>query len=84
MASGPSMSNTVNELVEKIMLFIIPNAATDAASSTPDIAIIIVGIPLATPYPFDLKRKRQGTITAGETAAITEPEKCVYINKYNS
>lgn len=73
MESGPSIISAVKELVENIMLFIMPKAATDAASSTPDIAIIIVGIPFATPYPFDLNRKRHGTITAGETAAITEP-----------
>lgn len=45
---------------------------TEAASSIPATAMINVGIPLATPYPFDRRRKRQGTTTAGDTAAIID------------
>lgn len=47
-----------------------PNAATEAASSIPETAMTIVGIPLATPYPLVLNRKRHGTTTAGDTAPI--------------
>lgn len=55
-------------------LLIIPKPATDAASQIPDTAIMSVGIPLATPYPFVRKRKRHGTTTAGDTAAVTDPK----------
>lgn len=53
---------------------IIPNAATDTASSIPETAIMSVGMPLATPYPFILSLKRHETTTAGDTAATTEPK----------
>ena len=39
----------------------------------PATAMIKVGIPLATPYPLVLSLKRHGTTTAGDTAAIMEP-----------
>lgn len=48
-------------------------------SSIPATAIIKVGIPLATPYPFVLSLKRQGTTTAGDTAAIIDPNKSAHI-----
>lgn len=32
-------------------------------------------MPFATPYPLVRNRKRQGTITAGETAATIDPSK---------
>lgn len=63
------------ELLENMILFTIPKTATETASSMPAMAIINVGMPLATPYPFVRSRKRHGTTTAGETAAPTDPEK---------
>lgn len=42
-------------------------------SSTEAAAITRVGIPLATPHPFSCKARRQGTTTAGLTAAKTKP-----------
>lgn len=62
-----------SEEFEKIILFIIPKPATEAAPSIPAIAIIRVGIPFETPYPLDFRSNRQGIITAGETAAIMNP-----------
>lgn len=58
-----------------MILLIIPNIATLAASSIPATANTRVGIPFATPYPLDLNLKRHGTTTAGETAAIIDPSK---------
>lgn len=43
------MISVVTDAVENMILLIIPKPATDAASSIPDMAIIMVGIPLATP-----------------------------------
>lgn len=57
-----------------------PNMATDAASSMPDIDTISVGMPLATPYPFVRKRNKHGTITAGLTAAIIDPNAKAHVH----
>jgi hypothetical protein len=50
----------------------IPKMATDAASSMPDTAMMSVGMPFATPYPFCRSLKRHDTTTAGDTAAMTD------------
>ena len=50
----------------------IPKRATDIASSMPDTAMMRVGIPFATPYPFCRSLKRHDTTTAGDTAAMTD------------
>lgn len=44
----------MREPEENIADSIMPNKATDRASSIPAMAMIRVGMPLATPYPFDL------------------------------
>lgn len=72
--NGPSIIRLVRELLENIMLLTIPKKATDIASSIPDIAMISVGIPFATPYPFVRSLNKHGTTTAGDTAAKTDPE----------
>lgn len=63
------MFQLVHLRVPNIMLVPTPKAMTEAASSIPATAMINVGIPLATPYPFDLNRNRDGTTMAGDTAA---------------
>jgi hypothetical protein len=55
-----------------MILCMMPKMATDAASSMPDTAMISVGIPFATPYPFFRSLNRQDTTTAGDTAAMTD------------
>jgi hypothetical protein len=55
-----------------MILWMIPKAATDIASSMPDTAMMSVGMPFATPYPFFRSLKRHDTTTAGDTAAMTD------------
>jgi len=50
----------------------IPKMATDIASSMLDAAMMRVGMPFATPYPFCRSLKRHDTTTAGDTAAMTD------------
>lgn len=65
--------NLINFLPDvNIILWMMPKMATDVASSIPDTAMMSVGIPFATPYPFCRSLKRQDTTTAGDTAAMTD------------
>jgi len=50
----------------------IPKTATDTASSMADAAMMRVGMPFATPYPFCRSLKRHDTTTAGDTEAMTD------------
>lgn len=50
-----------------------PKTATEVASPMLATAMISVGIPLATPYPFERNLNKQGTTTAGATAAMIVP-----------
>jgi len=54
------------------MLEMTPKAATEKASSMPVTAKIRVGMPLATPKPFNRSLSKPGTTTAGDTAASIE------------
>lgn len=70
----------VTEELANMMDETIPNTATLAASSTPETASTSVGIPFETPYPFPRNLNRHGTITAGDTAAIIDPNRKAEIN----
>lgn len=63
----------VTEVSENIILFTTPKIATDVESPILATAIISVGIPLATPYPLERNLNKQGTTTAGATAATIVP-----------
>lgn len=63
----------VTDVSENMILFTTPKMATDVESPILATAIISVGIPLATPYPFERSLKRHGTTTAGATAATIVP-----------
>lgn len=72
--SGPWIIILVTEGSANIILFTTPKMATDVESPILATAIIKVGIPLATPYPFERNLNKQGTTTAGATAATIVPE----------
>lgn len=63
----------ITDVSENIMLFTTPKIATDVESPILATAMISVGIPFATPYPFDRNLNKQGTTTAGATAATIVP-----------
>lgn len=65
----------VTDVSANIMLFTTPKIATDVESPILATAMMRVGIPFATPYPFERNLTKQGTTTAGATAATIVPGK---------
>lgn len=50
-----------------------PKIVMARISSNDDAAMRVVGIPLATPYPYECNYIQDGTNTAGETAPTMNP-----------
>lgn len=63
----------ITDVSENIILLTTPKIATDVESPMLATAIISVGMPFATPYPFERNLNKQGTTTAGATAATIVP-----------